>query len=343
MRLKKLKIVLIGVSLFVGFMTAQHFLLQLNYICYSIQPRLLENFNDSFVLNFMQNASTSENHQDELSADDFGKLIDLEDFKFTMNHDSCSGLDFQPLVVILIHSKPDHFRKRKVIRETWGEKDPRGLLLFVVGSVKSSKLQDDLDVENVEHNDLVQGNFHDSYRNLTYKHVMALKWFVYNCPNVTYLLKTDDDVFVNTPLLYNYLEMATYSPNIVCSKLENPDVHRIASDKWYVTYDEYSGSHYPNYCMGYCILYPTELVSKIYREAQNSPYFWIDDVYITGIITSKLGISISTTGYLKLSEYEQKNLLNGCIEPRSVPFIFALHDISEKNIKKLWMLVNNSD
>jgi hypothetical protein len=66
-------------------------------------------------------------------------------------------------------------------------------------------LQAALETENDRHHDLLQGSFRDAYRNMTYKHVMALKWVLYFCPGVRYVLKADDDTFVNTPVLMRTL------------------------------------------------------------------------------------------------------------------------------------------
>lgn len=41
--------------------------------------------------------------------------------------------------------------------------------------------------------------------NRTLKSVMMLKWVKTYCPQVTFLLKTDDDMYVNIPALVEYL------------------------------------------------------------------------------------------------------------------------------------------
>ena len=44
-------------------------------------------------------------------------------------------------------------------------------------------------------------SFQDSYHNLTLKTVMGLKWTSIFCPHAQFILKTDDDIYVNVPLL----------------------------------------------------------------------------------------------------------------------------------------------
>ena len=46
----------------------------------------------------------------------------------------------------------------------------------------------------------------EHYENLTYKATGALKWIKEFCPNVDYLLKADEDVFVHVPGILEYLE-----------------------------------------------------------------------------------------------------------------------------------------
>ena len=44
--------------------------------------------------------------------------------------------------------------------------------------------------------------FQDIYYNLTLKTVMGLKWTSIYCNQAKYIMKTDDDIFVNIPLLH---------------------------------------------------------------------------------------------------------------------------------------------
>ncbi|CAD7003799.1 unnamed protein product [Ceratitis capitata] len=142
--------------------------------------------------------------------DDFHQLIDLHDFTYLINQNGCSR-DIQAL--ILVHSAPANEEKRRLIRDTWANTDILPLVngvmplrvIFLLGTVDSEALQLDIDRENFENGDIVQGSFVDSYRNMTYKHVMAFKWFLYNCAHAQILIKADDDVYVNTPQLLIYL------------------------------------------------------------------------------------------------------------------------------------------
>lgn len=84
-------------------------------------------------------------------------------------------------VVIMVHTARFNFDQRYAIRNTWGSikvfKNWRLHLIFLLGSdpesdpesYTESRLWD----ESKEHGDMIMGNFVDSYRNLTYKHLMG--------------------------------------------------------------------------------------------------------------------------------------------------------------------------
>lgn len=66
-------------------------------------------------------------------------------------------------------------------------------------------LQDLIEEENSLHHDMIQGSFVDSYHNMTYKFVMGLKWVNHFCPTAQFILKTDDDIFVDIVQLISNL------------------------------------------------------------------------------------------------------------------------------------------
>lgn len=283
---------------------------------------------------------------EQLPIHDFNTLIDLDNFDFIINQKSCAnqtGGTPPPDVLILIHSAPLNWNKRNVIRETWGREDSRSRVIFMLGTVNSTRLQHRLEQENYMFGDIVQGNFVDAYRNMTYKHVMALKWLSYYCPEAKYLLKADDDVFVHTPNLYEYLQdPTTHNRNFLfCSRLENARVSRSYRSKWRVHMDEYPGRYYPTYCPGFSIVYSTDTAFTLYKEAQRMPYFWIDDVHITGTLATSAQINITPLGTYYLGKSQRERIFRGYDEA-SVLFIFTSPNLTEKEIRTLWKLVSSA-
>lgn len=355
MDLRSLMSLLIGISLC---FSLWHIMIQQQQYIVSTSSSTLSN--DSFVIYDSPLPSAEADteietiptiYKDLLPKNDYRKLIDLNNFDFLMNPKTCKDLTKSPLVLILVHSAPDNLGKRRIIRETWGRNDTHSFLLFLLGSVNSTIMKEKLITENQMYGDLVQGNFEDSYRNMTYKHVMALKYFIYECPKARFLLKTDDDVFINSPLLFKILDNPSMPLHqqlhrdhlIYCHRIERAKVKRSYRSKWRVTYEEYSGRYFPYSCPGFAILYSDDAVFSLYQETQSLPYFWIDDVHITGTAASNLNLSITPFDNMYLDELTQRNLING--HPKveeSSSFLFAQPNLAKKEINKLWKLVENA-
>lgn len=314
-----------------------------------------------------------------LPSGDRDALIDVRPFVFREPGPSAeracgaAGGD-APLLLVLVHSAPNNALKRTAIRDTWastaihttpqqqhGGAKARGLdtrmrVLFLLGSVDSPDLQATIDQENEIHGDIVQGSFRDSYRNMTYKHVMALKWTAYNCPGARYLLKTDDDVFVHTPALLRFLsrELSPWGARrlILCRPFPYAYVKRSWRSKWRVSPKEYPGRLYPRYCAGWAVLYSPDAVFLLYREAQRTPYFWIDDVHVTGTLAARANLSQTPLGTLALSE-DQVDKLLGHTKPASAPrtplppyahsFLFGAPDLQRERLYQLWDLVQRTE
>ncbi|XP_023214760.1 beta-1,3-galactosyltransferase 5-like [Centruroides sculpturatus] len=229
---------------------------------------------------------------------DFSTLVDLSNFKFLINNQRCKNVR-DLFMVIFVHSAPGNFRKRDVIRETWGSEKNLATdslrLVFLIGSVGNRSLLNAISQENTIYSDIVQGNFVDSYRNLTYKHVMGLKWITYFCPAARYILKTDDDIFVDIFQLTDYLKN-TFSPTpprkfLMCLIIKNTFVRRSQRSKWRVSFKEYREGYYPTYCAGWAIIMSSEVARQLYYQSSLVPYFWIDDVHVSGTLAKRLGLT----------------------------------------------------
>ncbi len=190
-----------------------------------------------------------------LSPDDFTTLVNISDFRYIINSKRCeieSHNNSDLFLVVFVHSAPNNFDKRSAIRKTWGNENNlinnKMRIVFLVGQVNETSVQRNLIKENEQFNDLVQGNFVDSYRNLTYKHIMGLKWVVYFCQNAKYIFKTDDDIFVDIFQLIFYLKGTfgnNYPPKnlISCYVIYNPYPKRSQRSKWRVTFQVWHQIH----------------------------------------------------------------------------------------------------
>ncbi|XP_052755633.1 beta-1,3-galactosyltransferase 5-like isoform X3 [Galleria mellonella] len=111
----------------------------------------------------------------------------------------CDGVEEVPILV-LVTSPPARFEQRSVIRSTWAKYQPTYFVMGLDGPTVDEQLVDNY-VEAKQYGDLVIFDFQEHYHNLSLKTALMLQWTLDRCPQVEFLLKTDDDVFVNPWML----------------------------------------------------------------------------------------------------------------------------------------------
>jgi beta-1,3-galactosyltransferase 1 len=147
--------------------------------------------------------------------------------------------------------------------------------------------------ENSVFKDIVQGHFIDSYHNLTNKGVMGLKWITEYCQNAEFIVKIDDDVFVNFFKVFSEMsQIKSRKRYITCNILRagSNRIQRAIYDHWYVHKDEFKRMRYYPYtsCSGLAVFISRDLVPLLYKAAFMSPFFWVDDFYLFGILPAKI-------------------------------------------------------
>ncbi len=61
-------------------------------------------------------------------------------------------------------------------------------------------------------------------------------------------------------------------------------VMRDQNSKWYVSHKEWPPNEYPPYCSGSGFIYTPDFAASAFNMSKHIPYFWIDDLYITGFL-----------------------------------------------------------
>ena len=69
------------------------------------------------------------------------------------------------------------------------------------GAIDKGGVRLDVKRESQKYNDIILGNFTDTFYNLPIKVIMAFEWALQFC-KFEYLLKSDDDVFLHIPDIY---------------------------------------------------------------------------------------------------------------------------------------------
>lgn len=153
----------------------------------------------------------------------------------------------------------------------------------------------------------------------------------------------DDDVFVHINAVLDFLKhhLSPWGARrlMLCDPL-SAKVKRSYRSKWRVSPREYPGREYPLYCAGWAIFYSPDTAFLLYREAQKEPYFWIDDVHITGTIARKVNLTQVSVHSLVLTKNEKNDILlnnSAC----SKNFLFGSPNLKGEEIKALHSIVSH--
>lgn len=145
-------------------------------------------------------------------------------FPMLLNHpEKCADGDVHLLVVI--KSVAEQHDRREAVRKTWGQelsvdgKTIRTVFLLGTPTSDTRNLQKLLEYEDVIYRDILQWDFMDTFFNLTLKEVNFLRWFSIYCPQVQFIFKGDDDVFVNTRNLLELIRFKVVFHSVVFTQL----------------------------------------------------------------------------------------------------------------------------
>lgn len=227
------------------------------------------------------------------------RLGKLPNFEFIHNEEICKN---KPVfLVILVDSAPIKVDHRVAIRNSYAMLRIKGyhiVTLFVLGQV-SSELQGSIKQEIDSFHDIIQGNFLDHYRNQTYTDLMGIRWVNTYCPQAKYILKTDDDVFLDLHQLADVMDN-TYGDRkefMACMvvRTDSPVVRDPGHPKWYMSKEEFPNDVYDPYCIFSAFLFTPALGKKMDELALSvHEGISINDIYLTGVLMRHLSISLST-------------------------------------------------
>lgn len=209
------------------------------------------------------------------------------------NPDFCSDFGSSLKVLILVTSAPNHSEARNGIRQTWGHYNQREdvAIAFFVGGISDPALQNEIYTESKLYGDLIQSHFKDSYNNLTLKTISMLEWVDIYCHKVNFILKTDDDMFINVPKLLDFIGRHTNDKRMIFGRLAKKwKPMRNKKSKYYVSKEQYKNVLFPDFTTGPAYLLTGDIVHELYTSALNQTYLKLEDVYTTGIVAQELKV-----------------------------------------------------
>ena len=228
-------------------------------------------------------------------------------------------------LVVLVSTHALHTGRRKLIRYYWGNHSRwttpfQWKVIFVTGFFSSfQKIQ--LHAEADTYKDTLIESVEEDFYTLSFKVMLGLKWVQANLKH-DFLLKCDDDVFVNIDRLMRLL--LTTRDQYFGQKMEFQPVER--EGRYGVSVEEHPSPIYDPFCSGGGFVLSHLTVSRMI------PFFnWvnplkIDDAYIGKIVT-KAGIKAIHYGGFSMYNF-------GCLFEKH---LIVSHPVKEERCMKLLM------
>ncbi|XP_046558771.1 beta-1,3-galactosyltransferase 2-like [Haliotis rubra] len=220
----------------------------------------------------------------------------LGHMKYILNNPDVCSPNKEVTLLFVVHSAWHNIQQRQVMRQTFLNQTyfPQHTIkaVFLLGLNVYNLSNERVEEENSVYKDIIQGDFMDTYRNLTYKFSLGLQWIVSFCPAARFVIKIDDDTVMDT---YRFLErfVPKYQNkrrHIICNVWPKNSMGIIRERRFAVSWDILKGHKvYPwRYCSGFVVAMTGDLIPLLFKSLFISPMLWVDDVYLSGQLPSRL-------------------------------------------------------
>ncbi|CAM1291336.1 Uncharacterised protein g101 [Pycnogonum litorale] len=193
------------------------------------------------------------------------------------------------LLLVCFASSPSNYEERQAIRETWATvanssttSKYKFRFLFFLGKPVDDGQTESVSTEAAKYGDIVQADFIDTYRNLTLKVLKIFQWFRDDCSRPDFLIKSDDNSFVNFQRLLNEYGERSNEDLVVGRVVRRGKPLRNRSSRWYISEQQFSGQEFPEYLSGAVVLMTRKSASKILDVCEHRRFFPIEDVLFNG-------------------------------------------------------------
>ncbi|XP_018408142.1 PREDICTED: UDP-GlcNAc:betaGal beta-1,3-N-acetylglucosaminyltransferase 7-like [Nanorana parkeri] len=270
-------------------------------------------------------------------------------FPLLLNHpEKCQG-DIHLLIVV--KSIIEQHDRRDAVRRTWGkEKEVDGKkirTLFLLGTTSTGKdhwnLQRLIEQEDHIYGDILQWDFMDTFFNLTLKEVNFLKWFHIYCPSVEFIFKGDDDIFVNTENVLDFIAFKKDDPLLpslfVGDIISRAVPIRNKQSKYFIPKELYD-KPYPVYAGGGGFLMASPLARRLFVASEGIQLFPIDDVFL-GLCLKSIGVEPKLHPGFRTFGISKKKSSAMNKDPCFYKSLLVVHKLSSQDLLKMWEVVHH--
>uniref|UniRef100_A0A4W3HB19 Hexosyltransferase n=1 Tax=Callorhinchus milii TaxID=7868 RepID=A0A4W3HB19_CALMI len=250
-------------------------------------------------------------------------------------YDLCHVSNGQRLILLALKSHSSGFDRRRLLRDTWvndlTKPDVVVRHVFLLAHVEEKGIMDLVKLESNSFRDLIVWNFTENQHHLPLKERCFLEYLSHSCSAASMVFKGDDDIFVNLPNLFTYLEQnRDESKPMMYGYIHwNDPVLRFG--KYSVNRTLYLGNHYPPFAAGGAFIMTSSSVKRLYEASLIVPVFPLDDVYL-GFLAFAGGVEMKHDDRFDVFGYLKKDVL-------TVKKLLAKHGLKEEEIANLWSLI----
>ncbi|XP_074042533.1 beta-1,3-galactosyltransferase 1 [Leptinotarsa decemlineata] len=248
-----------------------------------------------------------------------------------LNSQICPNSGKNLKLLIAVTSAPSHDSARVAVRETWGNFALRKdiAIAFLLGATSDQTLNGKIEQEQEIFGDIIRGNFIDTYDNLTLKTISMLEWVNNFCSKAQFVLKTDDDMFINVSRLLAFIAKHKPERRAIYGRLVSKwEPVRDKHSRYYISPQQYEPSIFPNFTTGPAYLFPAQMSEELHKASLNYTYVKLEDVFVTGIVANDL----------KIERVNAPEFLNTQIsfEPCVIQKKISIHNVNSDQQYDLW-------
>ena len=228
----------------------------------------------------------------------YDDLRNPHDYKYLTNPGVSVCGEAAVSLLVLVTSGLEHGERRRAIRQTWGGQTLLGQsqarLVFLLGTThtRQPSLEEELAAEAGQHGDIVREDFLDTYQNLTLKTLAGLKWAGQHCQQASFVLKTDDDMYVNVRGLLDYLaRQFSHQERIItgCVKNDPAGPHQPLPAGGQTGPGLPFKSVHPLFMAGAGYVLSGDLLQPLYTASLNIRLVKVEDAFVTGYCARRVG------------------------------------------------------
>lgn len=216
----------------------------------------------------------------------------------------CNGIK-HIFYLVLVVTAPGNRWRRDAMRTTWARNDIlkqySSRTVYLLGNPYNAGLQSQIYTEATRYKDIIQTDFVDSYHNITLKVLSGIKWALTYCKNAKFIFRTNDDVFIDILVLMPFLEQKySHARRSFIGKMLKKEIICRGKCKFAVSEKDFSGQmFFPPYLQGSLFIMTADILQDLYKTALMTRYFWIEDVFISGVVVHAMtGVQLIDVGHM---------------------------------------------